>query len=127
VNELLGETDFPIPLIEFNDSFIQGTSIICPTIHLTTGERTEKERIINLDVYTLTVSFSIPETPEAERYSYAYTQAAAVALGKDATLGGIVDRVMLTKKEYRFPKHPGSGEEFEAVLSLRVIIEGIGL
>ena len=49
VNEMLGEMEFPIPLIDFSD--YRGGAVIVPVINLVSCERTEKERIIRLDAY----------------------------------------------------------------------------
>jgi hypothetical protein len=44
-----------MPPIEFGN--YRGGSAVVPVITLSTGERSEKERIIRLDAYTLTVTF----------------------------------------------------------------------
>jgi hypothetical protein len=124
VNELLGEIEYPIPPIEFGNYL--GGSVITPVITLTTCERTEKERIIRLDAYTLTITFTVPEHPEGERNSYAYAWAAAVALQENPTLGGIVDRAVLAGKKYVPPKQNGTGGDWTVVLSLRLTVEGDG-
>jgi hypothetical protein len=90
VNELLGETEYPIPPVEFGN--YRGGSAVAPVIALSACERTEKERIVRLDAYTLTIIFTVPEHPEGERNAYAYTWAAATALGENPTLDGTVDR-----------------------------------
>ena len=124
VNELLGETECPIPPIEFGN--YRGGSVIAPVIVLSTCERTEKERIIRLDAYTLTITLNVPEYPEGERNCYAYAWTAATALGENPTLGGAVDRVVLTGKKYVPPKQSGTGGEWTVVLSLRLTVEGVG-
>jgi hypothetical protein len=70
VNELLGETEYPIPPIEFEN--YRGGSSVFPAIALSTCERSEKERIIRLDAHTLTIVFTVPEHPDGERNCYAY-------------------------------------------------------
>jgi hypothetical protein len=54
VNELLGETEYPILPIEFGSC--RGGSAVAgacsPVIMLSTCERSEKERIIRLDTYS---------------------------------------------------------------------------
>jgi hypothetical protein len=122
VNELLGETEYPIPPVEFGD--YRGDSAVVPVIGLSTCERSEKERIIRLEAYTLTITFAVPEHPEGERNCYAYTSSVATALGENPTLGGAASRAVLTGKKYTPPKHPGTGEGWEVVLSLRVTVEG---
>jgi hypothetical protein len=88
-------------------------------------EQSEKERIIRLDVYMLTVAFSLPEIPESELYCYAYSAAVAKALNEDVTLGGIVDRVSITGKKYVPPKKAGCGQGWELIISLRITVEGV--
>jgi hypothetical protein len=59
VNELLEETEYPIPPIEFGS--YRGGSAIVPVIVLSTCKRSEKERIIRRDAYSLTITFAVPE------------------------------------------------------------------
>jgi hypothetical protein len=124
VNELLAETEYPIPPIEFGN--YRGGSVIAPVITLSTCERTEKERVVRLDAYTLTVTFTLPEHPEGERNCYAYAAAVATALGENPTLGGIVDRTVLAGKKYTPPKQSGTGGDWTVVLTMRVTVEGYG-
>jgi hypothetical protein len=121
-NELLEEMEYPVPPIEFGT--YRGGSVVVPAISLSTCERSEKERIIRLDAYTLTITFTVPEWPCGERNCYAYASSAATALGENPTLGGVVDRAELTGKKYVPPKHPGMGGDWETVLTLRVAVEG---
>jgi hypothetical protein len=129
VNELLGETEYPVPPIEFG-SYRGGSAVVgacSPVISLSTCERTEKERIIRLDAYTLTVTFAVPEHPEGERNCYAYASSVATALGENPTLDGAADRAVLTGKKYAPPKHPGTGEGWEVELKIRVFVEEAGI
>jgi hypothetical protein len=126
VNELLEEIEYPIPPIEFGS--YRGGSMIAPVIALTTCERTEKERIIRLDAYTLIVNFTVPEEPSdqrsvGERFCYAYAWAVARALEEDPTLGGVANRAVLAGKKYIPPKRSGTGGEWTVVLSLRLTVE----
>jgi hypothetical protein len=121
VNELLGETEYPIPPIECGD--YRGGSVVSPVIALSACEWSEKERIIRLDAYTLTVTFTVPEHPAGERNCYAYAASVATALGEDTTLGGAVSRAALAGKKYSPPKQSGTGEGWEVVLTLRIIVE----
>jgi hypothetical protein len=122
VNELLGEVEWPIPPIEF--SSLLGSGSVSPEIRLVECERTEKDRIIRLDVYSLTVTFTLPD-PEGERNSYAYASAVGLAVGEDPTLGGIADRAVLTGKKYVPPKKPHCGEGWEVILTMRLTLEGM--
>ena len=121
VNELLGEFDFIIPLIEYTEYC--GTSSVTPVILLSSCERTEKERIINIDCYSLSVIFSIPETVDSELYCYAYSNAFDKALSLDKTLGGIVECATITNRKYIQPKKLNCGQEWELQICLRVTVE----
>jgi hypothetical protein len=125
VNELLGETEYPIPPIEFGT--YRGGSTVVPAITLSACERSEKERIVRLDAYTLTITFTVPEHPAGDRNCYAYAASVAAALGEDPTLGGAVDRAELTGKKYSPPKCAGTGADWGVTLALRLIVEGAGL
>jgi hypothetical protein len=124
VNELLGETEYPIPPVEFGS--YRGGSVVSPVITLSICERTEKERIIRLDAYTLTITFVVPGHPAGERNCYAYASSVATALRENPTLGGVASRAVLTGKKYAPPKHPGTGEGWGLILALRVTVEGDG-
>jgi hypothetical protein len=131
VNELLGEMEYPLPLIEFG-GFLPGGSVVSPMIRLSTCERSEKERIILTDAYSLTVTFTVPEQPlgqgsVGERNCYAYAGAVAAALGEDPTLGGVASRAVLAGKKYCPPDCAGAGADWGVVLTLRLTIEGAGL
>jgi hypothetical protein len=121
VNELLGETEYPIPPIEFGS--YRGGSVVVPVISLSTCERSEKERIVRLDAYTLTVTFTVPEWPEGERNCYAYASTVAAALKENPILGGVVDRAELAGKKYAPPKQSGTGGDWKIILILRITIE----
>ena len=121
VNELLGEIELSIPLIEFGD--YRSGSVVVPVITLSSCEQTEKERIIRMDAYSLTVAFAFPESSESELYCYAYAVAVCKALEENPTLGGIADRTVLTGKKYNQPKKPQYGEGWELVISLRITRE----
>jgi len=121
VNEILQDKEFVIPVIEFGG--YQGASSVAPVIALNACERTEKERIIRLDAYSLTITFTIPEMPESELYCYAYAGAVSRAIYDDPTLGGVVDRAVITEKKYLQPKKPNCGEGWGVVINLRITIE----
>jgi hypothetical protein len=128
VNELLRETEYPIPPIECGN--YRGCSAVAgvcsPVIALSTCEQTEKERIIRLDAYTLTITLNVPEHPEGERNCYAYASSVATALGENPTLGGTVDRAVLAGKKYAPPKQSGAGGDWVVILTLRVTVGGGG-
>jgi hypothetical protein len=124
VNEILEEAEFSVPPVEF--SGYPGGSATVPVVALSTCERTEKERIIRLYAYALTITFALPECPDGELYCYAYAAAVDRALGEDPALGGVVDRAVLTGKKYVPPKKPHCGEGWEVILTLRLTAEGMG-
>jgi hypothetical protein len=107
VNELLEEMEYPIPPVEFGS--YRGGSVVVPAIAFSTCERSEKERIIRLDTYALTITFTVPEWPGGERNCYAYASLVATALRENPTLGGAASRAVLTGKKYVPPKQSGTG------------------
>ena len=121
VNEILRESQYAIPVIEFGDYC--GSGSVAPVISLTSCERTEKERIIRLDAYSLSITITFPETPESELYCYAYSGAISRAIYNNPTLGGVVDRAVITGKKYISPKKTHCGESWELLITLRVTVE----
>jgi hypothetical protein len=124
VNEVLEAAEFPIPSVEFG-GYSVGSAVV-PVIVLSACERTEKERIIRMDAYSVTVVFHVPESPEGELQCYAYAAAVDKALGEDPALGGAVSRAVLAGKKYVPPKREHCGDGWEVILSLRVTVEGMG-
>ena len=121
VNELLRETEHPIPPVEFGN--YRGGSAVVPVISLSTCERSEKELVIRQDAYTLTITFTVPEHPEGGRNCYAYASLVAAALEENPTLGGIVDRAELAGKKYTPPKQSGTGGDCEMALTIRILAD----
>ena len=122
VDELLRDYEFDISLIEFGN-FGYGYGMI-PVIALSLCECSEKERIIRLDAYTVSITFLLPETFESETQCYAYCAAVCRAIKEKPTLGGVVDRVTVTGEKYTPPKKQGCGDGWGVVLTLRVTVEG---
>jgi hypothetical protein len=120
VNQLLEEMEYPIPPIEFGS--YRGGSVVVPVINLSTCERTEKERIVRLDTYTLTIAFTVPERNDSELLCYAYATAVDRALAEDPALGGVAERAVLTGKKYVEPKTPQCGDCRNVVLTLRISV-----
>ena len=123
VNGILNETQFVIPVIEFVGN--GGEYAVAPLLNLSTCERTEKERIIRLDSYSLTITFTLTESPDSELHCYAYSGAVGRAVYENPTLGGVVNRAVILAKKYIPPKVLHCGEAWGLVLSLRVTVEGI--
>jgi hypothetical protein len=120
-NKILREMEFPIPIIEIG-GYGCGYAAV-PIISLSTCEQTEKERIIRIDAYSLTIHFELSDTPESETECYAYGDAIGKALKADSTLGGVVDKAVITGKKYLPPHKFGCGDGWEVVLILRVTME----
>jgi len=121
VNEILANLDYQVPFIELSD--YEGGNDVVPVISLSICERSEKERIIRLDAYSLTITFSLPEKDESEFLCYVYAFSVCKALAENPTLDGVADRAVATGKRYNKPKKPGCGEGWEAVITLRVTVE----
>jgi len=122
VNEILRETQCTVPIIEFGDNG-RGYAVV-PVITLAGCERTEKERIIQLDAYSMTISLALHETPESELFCYAYSGAISRAFCDDPALGGIVDRAVITGKKYVPPNKPLCGQGWELAITIRITVEG---
>jgi hypothetical protein len=122
VNELLGEYEFHIPVIEFGNHGC-GYGMV-PVISLSLCECSEKERIIRLEAYTVSIAFLLPETFESETQCYAYCGAVRQAIKEMPTLGGVVDRVAVTGEKYTPPKKLGCGDGWGVALTLRLTVEG---
>jgi hypothetical protein len=120
-NDLLRSLQFYIPLFEFGN--YNGYEAIVPSISLTSCECSEKERIIRIDAYSLTISLTLPETLYSELYSYAYSAAICNAIEQNPTFDGIADRAMVYGKKYNHPKKPNCGQDWELVISLRITLE----
>ncbi|AEF82042.1 hypothetical protein [Leadbettera azotonutricia] len=123
VNEILQGCEFKIAPVEFDAP--AGVGAVAPVLRLTECERSEKERIVRLDAFALTVSLNVPETADSERDVYAYGAAVGKAVAEDSTLGGVADRAVITGKKYVPPKKAYCGDGWELVISLRVIVEGM--
>jgi hypothetical protein len=93
-------------------------------LRLESGEKTEKDRIVGLDVYVLSIIFYSPEC-EGEMISYAFGAAIEKALEDDPTMGGAADKAVLTTKSYKEPAHRGAGGDWEAVFKIRLSVEVI--
>jgi hypothetical protein len=123
-NELLGSIEYVIPLIEFGN--YSGNTAVVPSLSISTCEVTEKERIIKIAAYSLTITFDVPENPDCELHSYAYAWAVCRALEKNPTLCGVADRAVVTAKKFVAPKKLNCGHGWEVILTLRITIEEIG-
>jgi hypothetical protein len=121
VNELLNDLQFFIPLVEFSD--YRGPDVVVPVVALSSCERSEKERIIRLDAYSVTITFSLPDSEESQFNCYAYSAVVGKALELNPTLDGVADRVTVCEKKYIPPKKAGCGQEWQVVITLRITVE----
>ena len=121
VNEILRDEEFNVPYIEFGD-FGCGYAV-APVVALALCEKSDKERIIRLDAYSVSITFELPETFESECQCYAYASAVCKASKENPTLDGVVDRATITGEKYTPPKKPHCGEGWEVTLTLRVTVE----
>ena len=112
VNEVLAELNIKVPLIEFGQYCSE--SVIVPVIDLETCECSEKERIIRMDAYSLTISFTFPDTENSDLLCYAYSAVVKQALIENPTLDSVVDRAIITGKKY---------ENHKMIMTLRLIIK----
>jgi hypothetical protein len=124
VNEKINDYNFYFPLLEFSN--YTGANAIVPAVALSLCERTEKERIILVDAYSLTITIAMPENLDSELYCYAYSTAFDKALRENVTLGGIVDKAVITSKKYVPPKKSDCGQGWELIIIMRITVEGIG-
>jgi hypothetical protein len=114
VNAILMEMEDTIPLIELGGGMEPGIALV-------QGERTEKDRIIGVEVYAVSISFPLKDG----QYCYAYAAAVHQSLKEDHTLGGAVDWVVVTRKKYVPPKQVCCGDVWELILTLVVTVEGV--
>ena len=124
VNEIFSDWELLIPVVEF--SKFQNKFVVSPVVSLSGGERTEKERLIKIDAYTVSINFTLQEHEDGELYCYGYAYAFEKALKENVTLGGIADRAVITGKKYVSPKKPNCGEGWGLVISMRITIDGSG-
>jgi len=121
VNEVLNDWQFMFGI--FEESEFKSNTAVVPVVKLSGCERTEKERIICIDAYSLTISLSVPETADSEFFCYGYSSAISKALGENPTLGGIVNRAIVTDTKYIPPKAANCGQDWQVIISLRVTVE----
>ena len=122
-NDILREFDFQIPFVEFG--IFRGVNVIAPLVSLLSCEQTEKERIVKMDTYMVTVTFPVLDSVESELFCFAYVDAFSKALVDDVTLGGIADRAVIINKKYVPPKKANCGMDWELIITLRITVEGL--
>ena len=122
MNELFGTLDSFIPSIEF--SKYSGSGVVIPKITINACEQTEKERLILLNAYSLSITFNLPDLPDGELYTFVYCCAADKVFRENPTLYGTVNRIALTRSDIIPPKLRSCGDDWRVVLTLRVTVEG---
>jgi hypothetical protein len=125
VNEIFSDWEIVVPIIEFGN--IGSRYALSPVITLSSCEQSEKERIIRLDADSMQITLSLREHEDGELYCYGYAYAFAKALGEDITLGGIVDKAVITGKKYVPPKKANCGEGWELIITMRITVEGTNI
>ena len=121
VNELLRELQFYIPVIEFKGS--SDWSSVDPAVVLSGCEQSEKERLIKIEAYSMSITFNVPEFDDSQLFCYAYASAVCTALEENPTLGGVVSRAVISGRKYIQPKKLHCGDDWGIVLTLRVTVE----
>jgi hypothetical protein len=84
------------------------------------AERTEKERIVRLDAYTVKITFNA-----AASFCYRYAYALDKAIEADWTLGGLAERVSFEKRVYKKTFDGRGNPACEAVFTLRITAEAL--
>jgi hypothetical protein len=123
VNELLMDYEFQCPVIEFGN--YQNEKTVTPEITISICEKTEKERIIRLDAYTVTIGFTFADQRDTPVYAYAFNGVINKALAENQTLDGIADFAVITSQKITPPKKPHCGEDWRLDIALRVTVEGM--
>jgi hypothetical protein len=118
VNFYLNELDETVPLFEIDGQHKLGAYGVKPDIDISDCELSEKERVIRLQAYTLTITFCV-KSFEHKRLLYIYAYAIEKAIACDPTFGGVADRVALIHKKYS-KRDAGM---WEIAISVRAVIE----
>ena len=113
VNTILQGRKFDAPVIGYRDYC--GSSVIPPEIMLAPCERAEKEQHIQQAVYSVTIAFTLPPSPESELCCYAFAGAVGRAVFDNPTLGGLANWCSVTGKKFMPPKKQHIGEEWRLV------------
>jgi hypothetical protein len=123
VNDFLRELELTVPPLDVCGK--PGGAAVCPDVYISECERTEKERVIRFDAYSVTITFPVPESEFSDLYCYAYAAAFDKAMRLNPTLGDIASEAVVTGKKYIRPKKPGCGEDWKLVITVRVTVEKI--
>jgi hypothetical protein len=78
VNCFLQKMELNAPPLDVCDK--PGRGAVYPDVFLSECERTEKEQIIRIDAYSVSITFPVPDSEEADVYCFAYAAAFEKAL-----------------------------------------------
>jgi hypothetical protein len=96
VNFYLGEMDAVVPFLERDSAGKYGRFGVRPVVGLLDCESSEKERVLMVDAYTVSVDIKAPV-----RDCWFYTHALRCALREDLTLNGIAAEVKFKRTTYK--------------------------
>jgi len=125
VNKLLEELSFHVPTLEFGTH--SGREVIIPNVSLTACEQSEKERIVFVNAYAVEISLPVDDLRDwdGELLAFAYGAAIRRAVRLNSSLGGLVDRTVITNMDYVEPKRRFCGDRWIVAARLRVTVEGL--
>jgi hypothetical protein len=116
VNGVLAGIDDDVPSVGHPSA---ARPAVC-AVELEAAERSEKERIARLDVYSVKVTF-YGSVADCYRYAYALDE----AVEADCTLGALAESVCFEKKVYKKTSGGIRADGCEAVFTLKIIIEAL--
>jgi len=125
VNKLLEGLSFHVPTLEFGTH--SGREVIVPHVSLSACERSEKERIVFVNAYTVEIGIPVDDLRDwdGELLAFAYGAAIRRAVRLNPSLGGLADRTVITKMDYLEPKRRFCGDCWIVAARLRVTVEGL--
>ena len=125
VNKLLEELSFHVPTLEFGTHI--GREVIIPHVSLKACEQSEKERIVFVNAYAVEIGIPVDDLRDrdGELLAFAYGAAIRRAVRLNSSLGGLVDRTVITNMDYVEPKRRFCGDHWIMAARLRVTVEGL--
>jgi hypothetical protein len=117
VNDFLEGIDDDVPALE-GPGF--GSRSPGAVVEFAAAERTEKERIVRMDAYTVKITINA-----AASFCYRYAYALDKAIEADWTLGGLAERIQFEKRVYKKTINGGGNPACKAVFNLRVTVEQV--
>ena len=125
VNKLLEELSFHVPTLEFGTH--SGREVVIPNVSLSACEQSEKERIVFVNAYAVEVTIPVDDLRDwdGELLAFAFGAAIRLAVRLNSSLGGMVDRTVITNMDYVEPKRRFCGDHWIVATRLRVTVEGL--